>query len=87
MSDMGDIYRAAREDEKRQKHDNLGKFRPDGWVYVTPYWFRRTVLGSVLDYWPSTRKYRWRGKTYRGQAEPFILKVESTYTQADEVLP
>lgn len=49
-----------------------------GWTEHTEYHWSRTLAGSKLDYWPSRRKWRYRGKTSRGDVNAFIAVREAT---------
>lgn len=37
-----------------------------GWTKHTEYHWSREVDGHRLDYWPSRKKYRFKGKVRRG---------------------
>lgn len=69
MSDMGDIFKAMKEDSKNRKHKNL--------VYSTNLLASLNVefevkncanhlivnhFGKVADFWPSTGKFNIRGE-------------------------
>jgi len=88
MGDMGDIFRAWDEYKRQVKVDNLAAATtqfsawegamPD-WTRHTEYHWSRPLAGARMDYWPSTGKWRWRGKTYRGtpyDTARFIAKRE-----------
>jgi hypothetical protein len=38
----------------------------------TPYHWQTKVLGETLDYWPTKRKWRYRGETLTGDVKKFI---------------
>lgn len=42
-----------------------------GWTKHTEYHWSRLVDGERLDYWPSRKKYQWRGKVMRGD----VMKI------------
>jgi hypothetical protein len=42
-----------------------------GWTKHTEYHWSRFILGERLDYWPSRKKYQWRGKIQRGD----VMKI------------
>lgn len=44
-----------------------------GWVKHTPYHWSRMVDGHKLDYWPSRKKYQYKGKVRRGDAMKVVL--------------
>ncbi|MEL6859319.1 MAG: hypothetical protein AAFO74_13110 [Pseudomonadota bacterium] len=37
-----------------------------GWTKHTPYHWSREINGERLQYWPSRKKWMWRGNVYRG---------------------
>lgn len=37
-----------------------------GWTKHTAFHWSRTINGERLDYWPSRKKFQWRGKVRRG---------------------
>jgi hypothetical protein len=42
------------------------------WMKHTPYHWQTKVLGETLDYWPTKRKWRYRGETLTGDVKKFI---------------
>jgi hypothetical protein len=42
-----------------------------GWTKHTEYHWSRCVNGERLDYWPSRKKFQWRGKVQRGD----VMKI------------
>ena len=42
-----------------------------GWTKPTEYHCSRFVAGERLDYWPSRKKFQWRGKVLRGD----VMKI------------
>jgi hypothetical protein len=42
-----------------------------GWTKHTEYHWSRYVNGERLDYWPSRKKFQWRGKVQRGD----VMKI------------
>lgn len=36
------------------------------WTKHTPYHWSRMINGERLDYWPSRKKFQWRGRVMRG---------------------
>lgn len=42
-----------------------------GWTKHTDYHWSRMVNGERLDYWPSRKKFQWRGKVQRGD----VMKI------------
>lgn len=88
MSDMGEIYRDMRAAAKEAKRNRLSEakaifidpktdqIRP-GWTKHTEYHWSTAVQGSRFDYWPSGGRWRWNGRSYRGNpksAADFVSK-------------
>ena len=46
-----------------------------GWHKHTQHHWSRMVNGERLDYWPSRKKYQWRGKVRRGD----VYKITAIY--------
>ena len=44
-----------------------------GWTEHTDYHWSRTVGGHRLDYWPSRKKWQYRGKVRRGLKAMYAL--------------
>ena len=55
-------------------HNDDGK-----WVKHTEYHWSRTVAGHRLDYWPSRKKWQYRGEVRRGDILKFINSKETTH--------
>lgn len=51
-----------------QKHDD------GGWTKHTDYHWSRNLNGERLDYWPSRKKFQFRGKVRRGNVQDLITK-------------
>lgn len=83
MSDMGDLFREWNEFKREQRDRNLQSAfanGTDGWTIHTPFHWSRRLLGDPLDYWPSKKKFRWRGKNRYGEnweIENFIRRREA----------
>lgn len=45
-----------------------------GWTKNTEFHWSRTVAGHKLDYWPSRKKFQYRGKVRRGDVYHFIKR-------------
>ena len=75
------IWDALKADRK-QKFDNDRKFfleeaqkKDDGgWTKHTEFHWSRMVDGHKLDYWPSRKKFQYRGKVKRGDVYEFIRR-------------
>ena len=48
-----------------------------GWTKHTPFHWSRTVNGWRLDYWPSRKKFQYKGEIRRGEVMAFIRKEGS----------
>lgn len=48
-----------------------------GWTEHTEYHWSRDLCGHRLDYWPSRKKYQYRGKVRRGDVNAFIRIKEA----------
>lgn len=65
-------FNADRERFLAEAHrDNDG-----GWTIHTDYHWSRDLKGHRLDYWPSRKKFRYRGRTRRGDVMRFIENKE-----------
>jgi hypothetical protein len=42
-----------------------------GWTKHTEFHWSRMIGGERLDYWPSRKKFQWRGKVQRGD----VMKI------------
>lgn len=49
-----------------------------GWTKHTPHHWSRNVVGERLDYWPSRKKFQFRGRVRRGDVYALIAKLEAT---------
>ncbi len=72
MGDMREVFDAMRQHDKTRRMKNLSGFDSSGWVQHSEYHYSRDLLGDKLDYWPSRKKFRWRGKTMTGDVAGFI---------------
>lgn len=43
-----------------------------GWTHHTQWHWSRHINGERLDYWPSRKKYQFRGRVMRGDVYQFI---------------
>ena len=78
MTDRDPIWDAIKEHKKNKFDADRKQFleqanRGDdgGWTKHTEYHWTRMVDGDRLDYWPSRKKYQWRGKILRGD----VMKI------------
>lgn len=81
--EIWDIMKAASKekfdsDRKRFLAEALDSSNNDGgWTHHTPYHWSRKVAGHLLNYWPSRKKFQYRGKVRRGDVNAFIAKLEA----------
>ena len=70
MDDMGDDFRAARKYYQNIRYQNLkeAQWLTKDFTCHTPFHYATWLNGDKLDWWPSTSKWRWRGKNYHGSA-------------------
>lgn len=47
-----------------------------GWEKHTQYHWSRMVKGHKLDYWPSRKKWQYKGKINRGDVIAYIKRLE-----------
>ena len=73
MSERDPIWDALKEHSRAKFDADRARFLADaksaddgGWTKHTEYHWSRIVDGHRLDYWPSRKKYRFKGKTRRG---------------------
>lgn len=83
MSDRDQIYDAMKDRAKSKFDADRARFLDDananndgGWTIHTDYHWSRIVNGCRLDYWPSRKKFQFKGKVQRGDVLAFIKKQE-----------
>lgn len=76
-----EIYDALKEHSKEKFDADRKRFLAEakgdddgGWTKHTEYHWSRMINGRTLDYWPSRKKYSYRGKVQRGDVYGFIRK-------------
>lgn len=47
------------------------------WRKCSPHHWQTTIQGEVLDYWPSTRKFRFQGETRVGDVNKFFKQINN----------
>lgn len=47
-----------------------------GWTKHTDYHWSRMLAGHRMDYWPSRKKYQYRGKVRRGDVAALLRSME-----------
>lgn len=91
-SDQRDPIWDAMKDHSKAKFDSdrasfmaQAKQRDDGgWTKHTEYHWSRMVDGQRLDYWPSRKKYRWKGKVVRGDVMRVVHRSHAAIAKATE---
>lgn len=63
MGDVGEMWKAVKEHRQKRKYDRLAAADATGWTKHTEYHWSRMVGGKKMDYWPSTNKVHYDGKT------------------------
>ena len=79
------IYDALKEHSKAKFDADRARFMSEasaaddgGWHKHSAHHWSRTVAGDRLDYWPTRKKYQFRGKVRRGDVYAVIRKYEAT---------
>lgn len=92
MGDMGDLFNDMKRYKRDKRRQNLQAADPTGWHKFTDYHWRRKLLGWDLDYWPSTKRWCYRGKYSNGDVNAFIAskngggaKQEAKLAQRDHL--
>jgi len=72
-ADRDSLWDALKEHSTAKFDADRAKFLSDAvtgddgkWTKHTEFHWSRTVNGERLDYWPSRKKFQWRGKVSRG---------------------
>lgn len=78
MSDRDPIWDALKEHKAEKFDADRKRFMAQavagddgGWTKHTPHHWSRTVNGDRLDYWPSRKKFMYRGRVQRGD----VMKI------------
>lgn len=78
------IYDAMKDHAKSKFNADRERFLSEahakddgGWTVHTDFHWSRMVAGRRLDYWPSRKKFQYRGKVRRGDVMAFIAKQEN----------
>lgn len=83
MNERDPIYDHMKDHSKEKFAQDRARFldqaissNDGGWMHHTLYHWSRYVAGERLDYWPSRKKYQYKGKVMRGDVQAFIAKLE-----------
>lgn len=70
--DDSEVWKALRESKQQKFNADRKRFmaqalaKDDGcWTKHTEWHWSRSINGERLDYWPSRKKFQWRGKVTR----------------------
>lgn len=85
MDDDAEIWQALKEHAKKKFDNDRKNFMAQallsddgGWTKHTQWHWSRIVDDQRLDYWPSRKKFQYKGTVYRGlRLMHTILKGES----------
>jgi hypothetical protein len=67
------LWRAQKETRRSDWAEKVASGQVPGvWVCRHDTHWQTTLLGDLLDYWPGTKKWRWRGQTRTGDVIVFI---------------
>jgi hypothetical protein len=81
MADMGELYRDWAEHKRRSKAARLEKAEQlEGWTKFTPYHWSTTIHGKQLDWWPTTGRWRYNGRTQAGTQEHLLRFIARRIT-------
>jgi hypothetical protein len=78
MGDMKEAFELLTRSKKERKIERLINAKP----YLTAFkkhtqWHYATILQEeILDYWPTTNKWRWKYKNYYGDIEDLLNFIE-----------
>lgn len=93
MSDedfWAELKRHKKEKFDADRHTFLSKAVADddgGWTKHTEYHWSRFVAGERLDYWPSRKKFQWRGQVLRGDVMKIVRAAPEAKTMTrDDVI-
>ncbi len=77
MGDVGDDYKFLKEINQKRRANNydaakllfLSEDAPVKFTCHTEWHWQLTLLGDLLDYWPSSSKWRWRKQSSHGRPQ------------------
>lgn len=77
--DEWDIFREMRSEKQRKRNTRANAFDEAGWSWFVRHSHYYMMLpGGRVDHWPSSNKWLYQGKYYRGSApKTFLDAVEA----------
>ena len=69
-------FKERKIERRERKHKRLDEFDSTGWIKHSDVHFAKVINKSKLDYWPSTTRYRYKGKTYFNRQKPVMKFIE-----------
>ncbi len=87
MGDMGEIFNFMRQRDRERRHRNLAKanerveHKTDSiaWIKHTDVHWQTKIGPNTLDFWPSTNRFRYLGRTHVGDVYGFIKNQEKKF--------
>ena len=83
MTNRDPIYDAMKQHGKEKFNSDRARFLAEaheaddgGWTKHTPYHWSRMLKGGKIDYWPSRKKWQYKGKVRRGDVQAFMKGKE-----------
>lgn len=66
MSEMGEDFRAMREETRKHRQKMLAQANTEGWTRHTEWHFSRVINGDRIEWWPSGGKAKIKGRMVYG---------------------
>lgn len=74
--DMKSMSREKYNHDRALFLEQAKKVDDGGWQKNSEWHWQRPLAGFTLDYWPSRKKYMYRGRVARGDVYQFMRSVE-----------
>jgi len=71
---MKELFNEKRKLDKNSRDKNMEEANPIGWTIHTFWHWSKMLNGNKLDYWPSKKKFMYRGKVKTGDVLEFIKR-------------
>lgn len=85
MTHRDDLWDALKAHKKQKFDADRKRFlteamqKDDGeWIKHTEFHWSKTLNGNRLDYWPSRKKFQYKGVVMRGDVLKFIAKHQAS---------